>query len=208
MAEYGPDQRIPPTSLELGTWRLMNFKVTLAELLKRFSAAGVEVVLSGGLALSTMGIFRFTKDIDFVVLQESTDAVDGIMKNLGYEMQNFSSAEIRSYLSPLKVFGQVDFLIARRKYSRDMVKRAVARPILDGELTVKVLLPEDLIGLKLQALINDPKNRSGVDAPDREQIKPTLRQFIEPDPTAGGRPGRRRRRAVRSGALAPASPRG
>ena len=41
-----------------------------------------------------------------------------------------------------------------------MVKRAVARPILDGELTVKVLLPEDLIGLKLQALTNDPKNRA------------------------------------------------
>jgi hypothetical protein len=87
-----------------------------------------------------------------------------------YEIQNFSSAEVRSYLSPLKVFGQVDFLIARRKYSRDMVKRAVVRPILDGELTVKVLLPEDLIGLKLQALMNDPKNRSVVDAPDIERL--------------------------------------
>jgi hypothetical protein len=28
-----------------------------------------------------------------------------------------------------------------------------------GELIVKTLLPEDLIGLKLQGMVNDPKNR-------------------------------------------------
>lgn len=38
----------------------MNFKATLTELLRRFSDDGVEVVLSGGVALSTMGVFRFT----------------------------------------------------------------------------------------------------------------------------------------------------
>ena len=38
--------------------------------------------------------------------------------------------------------------------------------VLDGEVTVKALLPEDLIGLKLQVIVNDPKNRYGVDAPD------------------------------------------
>jgi hypothetical protein len=148
----------------------MNFKATLTELLKRFSEDGVEVVLSGGLALSTMGVFRFTRDIDFVILEESGSAVDTIMERLGYEKQGFSSTEIWSYLSPLKVFGQVDFLIARRKYSRAMMKRAAVRPILDGELKLKVLMPEDLIGLKLQALANDPKNRSGVDIPDIKRL--------------------------------------
>jgi hypothetical protein len=148
----------------------MNFKVILKNLLGRFSEAGVEVALSGGLALSTMGVFRFTKDIDFVVLEEWVEIVDRIMVELGYEKQGFSTEEIVSYISPLKVFGQVDFLVARRKYSRAMLKRAREMSVLDGAVTVKALLPEDLIGLKLQAIVNDPANRYGVDAPDIQQL--------------------------------------
>ena len=150
--------------------RNMNFKVILKNLLSRFSEAGVEVALSGGLALSTMGVFRFTKDIDFLVLEEWVEIVDRIMVELGYEKQGFSTQEIVSYISPLKVFGQVDFLVARRKYSRAMLNRAREMPVLDGEVTVKALLPEDLIGLKLQAIVNDPANRYGVDAPDIQQL--------------------------------------
>jgi hypothetical protein len=150
--------------------RNMNFKVILKNLLSRFSEAGVEVALSGGLALSTMGVFRFTKDIDFVVLEEWVEAVDRVMVELGYEKQGFSTQEIVSYISPLKVFGQVDFLVARRKYTRAMLKRALEMSVLDGEVTVKALLPEDLIGLKLQAIVNDPANRYGVDAPDIQQL--------------------------------------
>jgi predicted nucleotidyltransferase len=148
----------------------MNFKAILKMLLRRFSEAGVEVALSGGLALSTMGVFRFTKDIDFVVPEECVGTVEEIMKELGYEKQDFSSAEILSYISPLKVLGQVDFLVARRKYSRAMVNRARMMPVMDGELTVKVLLIEDLIGLKLQALANDPKNRFAIDAADIQRL--------------------------------------
>lgn len=148
----------------------MNFKVVLKNLLRRFSEAGVEAALSGGLALSTMGVFRFTKDIDFVILEEWSGTVEKIMTELGYEKQGFSSVEILSYLSPLKALGQVDFLVARRKYSRAMVKRAREMPLMDGELTVKVLRVEDLIGLKLQALANDPKNRYPVDAPDIQRL--------------------------------------
>jgi hypothetical protein len=148
----------------------MNFKAVLQNLLRRFSEAGIEVALSGGLALSTMGVFRFTRDIDFVVLEEWAGTVEKIMTGLGYEKQDFSSREILSFISPLKTLGQVDFLVARRKYSRAMVKRASEMPVMDGELTVKVLRVEDLIGLKLQALANDPKNRYAVDAPDIQRL--------------------------------------
>jgi hypothetical protein len=109
----------------------MNFKVVLKTLLDRFSEAGVEVALSGGFALSTMGLFRFTKDIDFVAPEEYMDAIDRIMTDLDYEKQDFSTKEIVSYFSPLKVFGQVDFLVARRKYSRAMLKRAREVPVFD-----------------------------------------------------------------------------
>jgi hypothetical protein len=96
--------------------------------------------------------------------------VDRIMVGLGYEKQDFSTEEIVSYISPLKLFGQADFIVARRKYTKAMLKRAREMLVLDGELRVKVLLPEDLIGLKLQAIVNDPKNRYGVDAPDIQRL--------------------------------------
>lgn len=148
----------------------MDLRAVLKILLRRFAESGVEVALSGGLALAVLGVFRFTKDIDFVVLEEWADTVDRIMTELGYEKQDFSSAEIVSYIAPLKVLGQVDFLIARRKYSRAMVGRAPKLPVLEGELAVKTLLAEDLIGLKLQALVNDPQTRTSVDAPDIQRL--------------------------------------
>jgi hypothetical protein len=36
----------------------MNFKAVLKTLFRRFSEAGVEAALSGGVALSTMGVFK------------------------------------------------------------------------------------------------------------------------------------------------------
>ncbi len=148
----------------------MNLKEVLKTLITRFHQTKIDFALSGGLALSTMGIFRFTKDIDFVVPENAKQTVHDIMTELGYEKQDFSTEEIVSYFSPLKVFGQVDFLLARRKYTQAMVKRARRCPVFDGEFEVKTLLPEDLVGLKIQAIANDPQNRYVIDAPDIQRI--------------------------------------
>lgn len=148
----------------------MNLKEVLKTLIRRFHQQKTEFALSGGLALSTMGIFRFTQDIDFLIDEESKASVHEIMTALGYEKQSFSTEEIISYVSPLKVFGQVDFLLARRKYTRAMLTRARKTPIFGGEFEVKALLPEDLIGLKIQAICNDPKNRYVIDAPDIQRL--------------------------------------
>lgn len=148
----------------------MNLKEVLKTLITKFHERKIDFVLSGGLALSTMSIFRFTKDIDFIVPEESKETIHKIMTGLGYERQNFSSDEIVSYLSPLKVFGQVDFLLARRKYTKAMIQRAVKKTVFKGEYELKTLLPEDLIGLKIQAISNDPKNRYLVDAPDIQKL--------------------------------------
>ena len=90
----------------------MNLKEVLKILIAKFHEQKIDFILSGGLALSTMNIFRFTKDIDFLVLEESRAMIHKIMIDLGYELQDFSSDEILSYLSPVKVLGQVDFLLA------------------------------------------------------------------------------------------------
>jgi predicted nucleotidyltransferase len=148
----------------------MNLKEVLKILITRFQKNGIDFVLSGGLALSTMGIFRFTKDIDFLVNEDSKNEIHEIMTELGYQLQDFSNEDIFSNLSPIKVLGQVDYLFARRVYSRAMMGRAKNCPVFDGEFEIKTLLPEDLIGLKIQAISNDPKNRLHVDAPDIQRI--------------------------------------
>ena len=148
----------------------MNFKEVLNILLQRFSDSGVAVALSGGLALSTMGLFRFTRDIDFLLSVDNAEVVDRIMVDLGYEKQDFSTLEIVSYRSPLKALGQVDFLLAKRAYTKAMLQRAMVVPVLNGALSVRTLLPEDVIGLKVQAIANDPGNRYAIDAPDIQQL--------------------------------------
>lgn len=148
----------------------MNFKEVLKVLIEKFQRKKIDFALSGGLALSTMGIFRFTKDIDFLVNEKDKLAIDEIMTDLGYTKQSFSTDEIISYFSPLKVFGQVDFLLARRKYTKTMLKRAKKSSILNDTFELKTILPEDLIGLKIQAISNDPENRFQIDAPDIQQL--------------------------------------
>ncbi len=148
----------------------MNLKEVLKTLIAKFHEQEIDFVLSGGLALSTMDIFRFTKDIDFLISEESKTAVDKVMTELGYVRQDFSTDEIVSYLSPLKVFGQIDFLLARRKYTKAMMERASEQVIFREEYKVKTLIPEDLIGLKIQAISNDPENRYYIDAPDIQRL--------------------------------------
>ena len=148
----------------------MKLEHVLKMLMERFRAEGIDFALSGGLALSTMDVVRFTKGIDFIVHEEDKEAVESIMTELGYKKQKFSTDEIVSYWSPLKVFGQVDFLLARRKYTRAMMRNADLKPVFGGELQVNTVRPEDLIGLKVQAISNDPENRYLIDKPDIQRL--------------------------------------
>ena len=148
----------------------MNLEHVLKMLMERFHSQGIDFVLSGGLALSTMDVIRFTRDIDFIIYEEDKEAVESIMTELGYEKQKFSTDEIVCYWSPLKVFGQVDFLLARRKYTRAMMQKADLKSVFGGELQVKTVRPEDLIGLKVQAISNDPENRYLIDKPDIQRL--------------------------------------
>lgn len=148
----------------------MKLEIVLKMLMEKFRKERIAFVLSGGLALSTMEVVRFTKDIDFIVFEEDKDKVDRIMTECGYEKQGFSSNEIISYWSPLKVFGQVDFLLARRKYTRAMIQRAVEKPVFGGRLNVHTIRPEDLIGLKVQAICNDFDNRYPIDKSDIQRL--------------------------------------
>ena len=136
----------------------MDFKTVISSLLRRFGDLHIRYGLMGGFALGLWGAARATVDLDFLVRREDVEKVTLVMRELGYE-RKFQSENVSQFVSALNLFGEVDFLHAFRQTSIEMLDRAVEKEIFDGEIRIKVLMPEDLIGLKLQAIKNDPSRK-------------------------------------------------
>ncbi len=132
----------------------MDFKRVLGLLLKGFEEQNVRYALIGGFALGALGVPRATLDIDFLIHRDDLTKIENIMKTNGYNCV-FKSENVSQYVSPLKLFGEIDFLHAFREISVGMLKRAIEKDIFDGKLKIRILKPEDIIGLKLQAIAND-----------------------------------------------------
>jgi len=136
----------------------MDFRTVTTELLKRFGERRIRYGLIGGFALGLWGGTRSTVDLDFIVHRDDLLGLDDIMTKLGYTCR-FRSENVSQYVSAEKVFGEVDFLHAFRQASLEMLGRAAEKEIFNGELRIRVLIPEDLIGLKLQAIKNSPARK-------------------------------------------------
>lgn len=132
----------------------MDFKTVLGFLLDGFQKENVRYGLIGGFALGSLGVPRATVDLDFLVALEDMQKVDKVMTDSGYECFH-KTKNVSQYQSPLKLFGQVDFIHAYRKISTEMIQRAVTKTLFDGSMEIRVLRPEDIIGLKLQSVAND-----------------------------------------------------
>jgi hypothetical protein len=152
---HGP--QAGPADCPLST---MDFKTVIAALLKRFAEQRIRYGLMGGFALGLWGVTRATIDLDFLVNRDDMEKVGQIMGELGYE-RKYTSDNVSQFVSAEKLFGEVDFLHAFRQASIGMLERAVEREIFGGEARIKVLRPEDLIGLKLQAIKNNPSRKEG-----------------------------------------------
>lgn len=146
----------------------MDFKTVTRILLDSFQKENVRYALIGGFALGALGVPRSTVDIDFLVHRDDLPKVNKLMKKNNYECV-FKSENVSQYVSHIKIFGEVDFLHAFRKISVGMLDRAIEKDIFDGEFKIKVLKPEDIIGLKLQAVAND-KNRFTSEYADIEAL--------------------------------------
>lgn len=136
----------------------------------KFAEEQIEFALMGGLALQTAGIVRTTRDIDLIVLSENAVKIKSILGACGYKLLH-ESRDILNFESKDMELGRVDFLLAHRKYAKEMLNRAKAKILFEGT-KIKVLMNEDIIGLKVQASSNDP-NRYLQDMAD---IKALMRQ--------------------------------
>lgn len=145
----------------------MNFELVFRELLKRFKEQNIRFALIGGFALHAAGFTRATRDIDFVILAEDRLKIKNIMAQLGYELTH-ESQEFSNYWHPMAPLGCVDYLHAHREYARKMLARARSHKIL-GDFEVPVLIAEDIIGLKVQSMVNNPQ-RQALDMADIEYL--------------------------------------
>lgn len=133
----------------------MDFKIVLGLILKDFKRENVRYALIGGFALGALGLPRATIDLDFLVHRDDLNKIDKIMKSHGYESV-YKSENVSQYISAIKIFGEIDFLHAFREVSTGMLERAKELEVFEGKLKIRVLRPEDIIGLKVQSAINNP----------------------------------------------------
>lgn len=135
----------------------MDFSETLPRVIAAFDAHGIRYALIGGLAMALRGVQRATLDADFILLSENLESCDSILEGMGYRLE-FRSENVSHYMGSDISLGRLDFLHAFRPATLGMLDRAEHRP-LTSSCSIPVVLTEDLIGLKIQASVNDPERK-------------------------------------------------
>ncbi|MGH6803862.1 MAG: nucleotidyltransferase family protein [Methyloceanibacter sp.] len=150
----------------------MDFELVLKTLISEFSRLQIRCAAIGGFALGVLGVPRQTMDLDFLVHRDDLEMLDGALKALGYTRM-FQSENVSQYRHPDAAWGSVDFIHAFRKISLAMLDRAKDYPVLGGKQSLKTAQPEDVIGLKVQAMFNDPERR----AQEQNDIERLMAQY-------------------------------
>jgi len=135
-------------------------KNLLVEIIKKLQQAcrksKVKIAFSGGIAVGFYGLPRATYDVDgFISLAvDDLSAVIKVLEKAGFEIYDdrlIKTIEDRKYISLLfseyKMY--VDLFIAQGEFQEGLIKRA--RNLKFDAVNIKVVSPEDLILLKLQA---------------------------------------------------------
>jgi hypothetical protein len=146
----------------------MDLSKAIGLLALEFKARGINCALMGGYALGAYGVGRATLDLDLLVDAGDLPKLAEAMAALGYE-KAYSSENVSQYVSRMAELGEVDFIHAFRPAAAKMLQRAVPMPGLPPGQELKVLRPEDIIGLKVQAIANNPE-RKHRDSADIEEL--------------------------------------
>ena len=137
----------------------MDFEIVLEALAAELLAQGVRYAAVGGFALGVLGTPRTTLDLDFLIHRDDLTKIHDILSNLGYRRVHFSE-NVSQYHHHDMVWGSIDFIHAFREVSLAMLGRAKGHPAFGAKLRIPTLEPEDVIGLKVQAMSNDPDRRA------------------------------------------------
>ncbi|MFH1857163.1 MAG: AbrB/MazE/SpoVT family DNA-binding domain-containing protein [Candidatus Omnitrophota bacterium] len=155
----------------------MDFEKVIELVVGDFKKEKINYAFMGGFAMGALGVVRATADLDFLIDSKDALKVEKIMRKYSYQCV-YKTENIAQYVSDVRIFGEIDYLFAFRKISLSMLKKSTETPVLDGKIKVKVLRPEDIIGLKLQALVND-KSRENKEYSDIEKIAEQFNQKLD-----------------------------
>jgi hypothetical protein len=140
----------------------------LAEQIKQalaaFTGCKTPPALIGGVALAAHEVIRATRDVDFLADAADADYIHGALLKLGYSCAH-RSEDAANYRREDE---GLDLIYARRPGSQRLLAAAKERDTALGR--IRVVGVEGLIGLKLQALVNDPARPR-----DRDDILALLR---------------------------------
>ncbi len=132
----------------------MDFTKVITEVVGAMERAGIQYALIGGFAMALRGVQRATMDLDFILALDDLAKAEAILSAHGYK-RVFRSENVSHFVSPDQQWGRIDILHAFRRPTLRMLERAELIAIEPG-LSLRVVHVEDIIGLKVQALVNDP----------------------------------------------------
>ena len=98
-------------------------------------------------------------DLDFLVQQDDLYKLHRVLTTLGYQ-RYVQTENVSQYRHADVLWGSVDIVHAFRKAALGMLVRAICYPIFGGTQEIRVVNPEDVFGLKVQAMVNDPDRRT------------------------------------------------
>jgi len=145
----------------------------LLEMLEAFQRAGIRHAAVGGIAVVAHGVVRATADLDFLVSLTDAASLDTCMQRLGFRSLHASRDAANYVRDGLRV----DFLFASRPIALRLLESAQARKLAGHALPVVSVA--GLIGLKLQALVNDPRRQQ--DAVDIRSLLRLHREQLDLD---------------------------
>lgn len=137
----------------------MNFLKVIATVTRQMDAESLRYALIGGFAMALRGVQRATIDMDFILLLDDLEKANEIFTAAGYR-RAFNSTNVSHYISDDLELGRIDILHAFRGPTLSMLDRADRIEVEPG-ISLPVVQIEDIIGLKIQALVNDPTREAG-----------------------------------------------
>lgn len=155
----------------------MDFDRVLGALLDGFERDKTRYALIGGCAMGALGAPRATADLDFLLHKDDMPAVHDLLLSLGYK-RILHTENVSQYEGAHGPLGCLDFLHAFRKLGLEMLERALEKPLSAGKRRVRVVTPEDLIGLKIQGLSGDPQRRAR-DSADIEALAQACKNNLD-----------------------------
>jgi hypothetical protein len=137
----------------------MAFNPVLARLLSGLEKKQIRHAFIGGQTLGMLGFSRPNSCMELLVSRDDMEKLDLLLKDIGYERTQHGAGSSRYALSG-EVNYELDVVHPAGDVVLEMIGRTGEKQLIGGLAEIRVLRLEDIIGLKLQMIKNDPGTES------------------------------------------------